>query len=169
LIDGFLDGAACRRIRAAMDRGAVEPAEILADSITLDVEVRRATFVDVDAAVVAEVEQRLEAGRGAIAQAFGVSLSAREGAAFLRYEPGGFYLPHVDRAFTPSWPDAARRQIAVVVFLNDDLIGGELALIDAGVDVTPRAGQLVAFDARMVHEVRPVRGGTRDVIVDWFY
>jgi predicted 2-oxoglutarate/Fe(II)-dependent dioxygenase YbiX len=167
-IDGFLDAAACRRIRAAMDRGAVEPAEILADAITLDAEVRRAAFVDVDAATLADVERRLDARRDEIAQEFGTSLSGREGAAFLRYGPGGFYLPHVDRAFSDAWPDASRRQIAVVVFLNADLAGGELALLDDGVEVAPRAGQLVAFDAGMLHEVRPVREGTRDVIVDWF-
>jgi hypothetical protein len=27
---------------------------------------------------------------------------------------------------------------------------------------------LVAFDAGMLHEVLPVREGTRDVIVDWY-
>ena len=36
-------------------------------------------------------------------------------------------------------------------------------------EITPREGLLVAFDAARLHEVRPVAGGTRDVIVDWFY
>ena len=36
-------------------------------------------------------------------------------------------------------------------------------------EITPREGLLVAFDAARLHEVRPVAGGIRDVIVDWFY
>ena len=56
-----------------------------------------------------------------------------------------------------------------MVFLNGDFRGGELALIDARVDIVPREGLLVAFDAGTLHEVLPVGDGTRDVIVDWFY
>jgi predicted 2-oxoglutarate/Fe(II)-dependent dioxygenase YbiX len=35
--------------------------------------------------------------------------------------------------------------------------------------IVPRRGSLVAFPSTMLHEVLPVRVGTRDVIVDWFY
>lgn len=177
LIERFLDAATCRRIRDLMDRGAIEPAEILEDTIALDEEVRRATSIEVAPAVVAAIEQRLDRTREEVERFFGLTLTSREGANFLRYGAGGFYLPHVDRAATDSWPDAARRQIALVVFLNSSLpapgpgqfSGGELCLIDARVDVTPREGMLVAFDAGMLHEVAPVGQGTRDVIVDWFY
>jgi predicted 2-oxoglutarate/Fe(II)-dependent dioxygenase YbiX len=176
-IDEFLDAAACRRIRRAMDHGAIEPAEILDGSIAVDEEVRRATSIEVDPATSAAVEQRLDMARDAIGRFFGVALTAREGANFLRYGRGDFYLPHVDRAVIDSWPDAARRQIALVIFLNssttvpgpDEFSGGALCLIEARVDVIPREGLLVAFDAGLLHEVAPVGEGTRDVIVDWFY
>ena len=176
-IDGILDAATCRRIRGLMDRGATEPAEILVDTVALDVEVRRVATVDVDPEMTAEVEQRLDAVRDEVGGFFGLTLTAREGVSFLRYEKGDFYLPHVDRAITDAWPDAARRQIALVIFLNTSVAspldgefsGGELCLIDARVDVVPREGMLVAFDAGMLHEVAAVSQGTRDVIVDWFY
>jgi predicted 2-oxoglutarate/Fe(II)-dependent dioxygenase YbiX len=176
-IDEFLDAAACRRIRQAMDRGAIAPAEILDGTIAVDDQVRRAASIEVDPAIIAAVEQRLERAREEVGRFFGRALIAREGTNFLRYGEGDFYLPHVDRAVVDSWPDAARRQVALVIFLNsstptpgpDQFSGGALCLIDAGVDVTPRAGLLVAFDAGMLHEVTPVRQGTRDVIVDWFY
>src|SRR5262245_38440309 len=177
LIERFFDGATCRRIRDVMDRGAVEPAEILNAAISVDEQVRRAASIEVDPATLAVVEQRLDMAREGVGRFFGLSLTAREGASFLRYGDGGFYLPHVDRAVVDGWPNAARRQIALVVFLNTSMptpgpgqfSGGELCLIDVRVDVTPREGMLVAFDAGMLHEVSPVGQGTRDVIVDWFY
>jgi predicted 2-oxoglutarate/Fe(II)-dependent dioxygenase YbiX len=176
-IERFLDAATCRRIRGLMDRGAIEPAEILEGTIALDEHVRRATAIEVAPATVAAIEQRLDTVRDEVARFFGLTLTSREGASFLRYGKGDFYLPHVDRAVADSWPDAARRQVALVVFLNSStpapgpgqFSGGKLCLIDARVDVTPREGTLVAFDAGILHEVAPVGQGTRDVIVDWFY
>jgi predicted 2-oxoglutarate/Fe(II)-dependent dioxygenase YbiX len=176
-IDGFLDAATCRRLRHIMDRGDTEPAEILVDTIALDVEVRRVATVEVTQAAATDIERRLDAVGGEIGGHFGLTLTGREGVSFLRYSPGDFYLPHVDRAEIDVWPDAARRQLAVVIFLNasvphpgpGEFAGGELCLIDARVDVVPREGMLVAFDAGMLHEVLPVREGIRDVIVDWYY
>jgi SM-20-related protein len=170
---GFLDLAACRRISRAMDEGAPEPAEILRAGTALDVRVRQASHVDVDAATLAFVEARLDARRAQLAEWFGHPLTGREGAGFLRYGPGGFYRAHRDRGSDPSWPDAARRRVALVVFLTA-CSGGALRLLDEDdplrdVAVTPAEGSLVAFLADTLHEVAPVEAGTRDVVVDWFY
>jgi len=175
----FLDGEACRRIRAAMDRGASEPAEILRRDISVDEAVRQASSIDVDALTLAGVEQRLDAERRTIGTFFGLALAAREGAGFLRYGPGGFYRPHRDHGILASWPAAAHRRISIVVFLNDSTDGspagafggGALRLYDAAQpqDLVPREGLLVAFPATTLHEVLPVRDGIRDAIVDWFY
>lgn len=76
--------------------------------------------------------------------------------------------------------------MSAIVFLNSsssdpaqgEFGGGELVMCPEllrgpgtaePVTVLPRHGTLVAFDASMPHEVRPVRSGTRDVIVDWYY
>ena len=158
-----------------MDRGVAESAEILADGPALDREARRALIIEVDPATLAHVETRLDAARGDLSARCGVPLGGREGAGFIRYSHGGFYRPHRDRAMDADWPGAARRQIAVVVFLNAGFTGGELVIYpdaphdETPIRVTPRQGSLAAFDAALLHEVRPVAGGTRDVIVDWFY
>jgi predicted 2-oxoglutarate/Fe(II)-dependent dioxygenase YbiX len=175
----FIDDRMCRRIRDAMDTGTPEVAEVLGDVVERREEVRRAQSIDVDPLLLREVEASLEAQRDPIAAFHGVSLGAREGTGFLRYSDGGFYKPHRDRAAVPSWPGAARRRIAAIVFLNSasdggadgEFTGGTLRLFfdDAPFDVQPRAGLLVAFAADVVHEVTVVRGGSRDVIVDWFY
>ena len=174
----FLDRGACREIRRAMDAGAVESAEILHGAIEQRDHIRRASYVDVEAAVLEDVEARLDARRHAIGAFFGIALQAREGAGFVRYPDGGFYRPHRDRADVPSWPDAARRRIAVVVFLNSsreadregDFDGGVLRMLEhEPLEIPPREGTLVAFAADALHEVTRVRNGTRDAIVDWYY
>jgi predicted 2-oxoglutarate/Fe(II)-dependent dioxygenase YbiX len=180
-VAGFLDPRTCREIRQAMDAGAAEPAEVLEDGVTVDESARRASQVEIDPAVRAMVEARLEAARARLEEFYLVPLGDREGPSLLRYGPGGFYGPHRDWGRVPEWPDAARRRIALVVFLNSsrdrepdgDFSGGALRLYagegHAAHDVHPRAGALVAFPATALHEVTVVHGGIRDTVVDWFY
>lgn len=181
----FLDAATCRRVRASMDQGTAEPAEVLEPGVTLDVEVRRAFSIEVDPATLVAIEAKLDAARDAVGAYYRLPLVKREGAGFLRYAPGGFYRPHRDRAIDAAWPGASERLIALVVFLNSsrsgrahgDFSGGELLIFPEPSEapsrepmtVTPREGFLVAFHAAVLHEVRPVIGGMRDVIVDWYY
>jgi predicted 2-oxoglutarate/Fe(II)-dependent dioxygenase YbiX len=141
--------------------------------------------VEVDAETLADVEQRLDAQRDALAGFFRETLAEREGADFLRYDPGAFYGPHRDYGVVASWPGAARRRVSLVVFLNDGtdasgtpdapkpgaFTGGALRLYmadGAPLDIVPRQGLLVAFSSTTIHEVLPVVAGTRDVIVDWW-
>jgi predicted 2-oxoglutarate/Fe(II)-dependent dioxygenase YbiX len=162
----------CSRIRLAIDRGKVEPAEILDEIVDVNVEVRRAASVEVDGPVQALVDAALDDCRSQLETFHGIALTSREGVSFIRYPPGGFYKPHRDRAFSPAWPDALRRRLALVAFLNDDFTGGELRLLPDGdepIVIRPQAGTLVAFDASVLHEVLPVGAGVRDTLVDWFY
>jgi predicted 2-oxoglutarate/Fe(II)-dependent dioxygenase YbiX len=175
-----LETAACRRVQAAMDAGTPEEAEVLTDGFEVQEDVRRAGQIDVADSVLAMVDTALDAVRLPIASFYGLYLESREGAGFMRYETGGFYKPHVDRAHVPSWPLTERRQITIVLFLESSrdaepsggFRGGVLRLFphegDA-IDIIPKAGTLVAFPAAMLHEVTPVTAGRRDTIVDWFY
>ena len=162
-----------------MDAGVAAAAELLAADVAIDREARRASTVDVDDDTLARVEQSLEEARGEIGSFFGVTFGPREGAGLIRYDAGGFYGPHRDRADSAAWPDAALRRIAVVLFLNSsraaepdgEFTGGILRLYagDDAVDIDPVAGMVVAFPADTVHEVTVVRDGTRYAVVDWFY
>jgi predicted 2-oxoglutarate/Fe(II)-dependent dioxygenase YbiX len=165
----FLDPDSCRHIRRAMDAGTPDDAEVLDAAIEARAAVRRASSIEIDEDCVRAVESRFDARRAAIAAYFDVVLTGREGAGFIRYPAGGFYAPHRDCADVPSWPDAARRRIALVVFLNDATGTLRLCIDTAPVDVTPREGLLVAFPADTLHEVTVVQAGVRDAIVDWFY
>jgi len=182
LLPGAFSQEFCASTREAMDRGAADPAEVLDDAIEHQDHVRRTLSLEVNDATVRMVEDAIESFREPLAARFGMTLGPREGAGFLRYLPGGFYRPHRDRGDLPSWPGAARRQLAVVVFLNSARETGEAEGFGGGVlrlysdvrdgrtiDVVPRAGTLVAFPATMLHEVTCVEGAIRDAVVDWFY
>ena len=163
-----------------MDAGTPEPSEVLGGGMTLDEEVRRAAHIDIDTRVLQVIEDRLDAAAPAIGRFYGLQLTEREGTGLLRYPAGGFYKPHRDYAINTAWPGAARRRIAVVVFLASSrdeeasglFGGGWLRLFpDDGdaIDLKPRQGTLVAFPADTLHEVTVVGDGLRDTLVDWFY
>ena len=177
---GFLSPEACAAVRAAIDRGAADPAEILEDTSEHRDHVRRTLSIEVDPKTPAAVEQWLESARPALGGLTGMALGVREGSGFLRYLPGGFYRPHRDRGDVPSWPGASRRQLAVVVFLStareagdsEGFTGGVLRLYpddSEPVDIVPEEGLLVAFPATVLHEVTRVGDAVRDAVVDWFY
>jgi predicted 2-oxoglutarate/Fe(II)-dependent dioxygenase YbiX len=174
-----MDDATCRRVQAAMDAGVREPSEVIDDDMTVVEAVRRASHIEVPPAVFELIDAHLDRLRDAIGAFFEWPLEGREGVNLLRYDPGGFYKPHVDKADLPAWPPAARRAFTVVLFLESsrdaDSVGGfsggllRLFPEDAEpVDIVPRRGLLVAFPAETVHEVSPVVGGHRDTVVDWF-
>lgn len=178
LIPNLLDQAECVACRLAMDAGDWSEAAVLEDQgVTVDA-ARRAGDVEVAQEVLALVEERLERRMAEVARHFGVALTGREGSGFVRYVPGGFYRRHVDWAESPAWPEAALRRVSAVIFLTSSrhadpdgtFEGGGLRLYPDGevIDIVPRRGMLVAFDATVPHEVLPVQAGVRDAIVDWF-
>ena len=178
-VPGFFGAAACKRVRRSMDAGNAEPAEILAQGVTRREHVRLASNVEVDDEVLSLVERRLDRVRDSVGRFFGLPLGEREGTSFVRYPDGGFYRTHRDRAVDPGWPGAARRRVAVVVFLDSSrevdadgtFNGGTLELYrnEERIAVAPRRGMLVAFPADLLHAVSTVRNGSRDTLVDWFY
>jgi predicted 2-oxoglutarate/Fe(II)-dependent dioxygenase YbiX len=162
-----------------MDEGEAEYAEVLAGGIRPDLQARLASLAEPPQNVADDVEAKLDACRERVAQALGMPLGEREGAGFVRYPAGGFYRAHRDRGNDPQWEPAARRAVALVLFLNtsradglDGEFGGgvlRLYLPQGTLDVLPEAGLLIAFPADVLHEVTEVRDGTRDTIVDWYY
>jgi predicted 2-oxoglutarate/Fe(II)-dependent dioxygenase YbiX len=175
-----MDAAACRRVREAMDAGTPEEAEVLADGFDVQRDVRRAAQIDIPDVLLTMVEAALDDLRIPIASFYNLKLESREGVSLLRYETGGFYKPHVDRARVPAWPLTEPRQVTLVLFLASSLdadpsgrFGGGLLRLypDDGdpIVITPKEGVVAAFPASMPHEVTPVTSGRRDAIVDWFY
>jgi PKHD-type hydroxylase len=159
---------------------AQEPARVFAGGTTAVVDrAARNTWqvpLDEDADALAD---RIGALCPDLARHFAEPLSGHEGPSLLRYQPGGFYEAHVDRAGEDETHIApARRRVSIVIFINPgDYDGGALTLyglIDDpawktfGFAIEPSPGLLVAFPSHIVHEVTPVTAGDRFTIVDWF-
>lgn len=171
LLPDFYDPTACAKVRQAMDRARLSPAEIYADGYHVDADTRCAFDVEIGDDVLEEVQRSIDAILPDVSGFFRIPLSRDEGPAFVRYIAGGFYRRHRDIA--PDWDEDFPRRISVVLVLSSagqHCEGGALRVYrPEPFDIVPRAGTLVAFPADMPHEVLPVTEGVRDVVVDWFY
>lgn len=91
----------------------------------------------------------------------------------LRYPPGGLYNRHADSEHwvkeTQSWVRAQDRDYSILLYLNEEFSGGEIAFVDFDFKLKPKRGMLVAFpaDHRYQHAALPTTSGTRYVIVSW--
>lgn len=59
---------------------------------------------------------------------------------------------------------------AIIVYLNDDYVGGELFFPDYNFDIKPKAGTLISFPGDSTHEhgVRPVQPGPTRYVLSSF-
>ncbi len=102
------------------------------------------------------------------------------GAHYFRYREGGFVAPHRDRSVNNDDPREVRwRQLSLVLFLNsgeppDGFDGGALVVYathqrrpTSQHTLRAQTGALALFDPGLVHEVTPVRSGTRYTVVTW--
>jgi predicted 2-oxoglutarate/Fe(II)-dependent dioxygenase YbiX len=75
-----------------------------------------------------------------------------------KYSTGKFMGPHVD-----SYGDDNSPVISVVLYLNDDYVGGELNFKNQNVKIKPEAGSIVIFPSvePYYHESLPVTNGIK--------
>ena len=91
----------------------------------------------------------------------------------LKYNPGGFYLPHADSEnFDESsqrWRKDLDRDISLLLYLNSDFEGGHISFENFGYKIKPTAGMLIFFpsDSRYLHTAEAVTEGVRYAIVSW--
>jgi PKHD-type hydroxylase len=86
-----------------------------------------------------------------------------------RYEVGMKYGAHIDAAFLPVGPQPLRSDVSCTLFIADpaEYQGGEL-VIHQGTEVTRikgQAGAAVFYPSTRVHQVTPVTGGARLVMI----
>ena len=88
------------------------------------------------------------------------------------HAPGMHYGPHYDApVFMSPAGQRIRADLSATLFVTppDQYEGGELTILRDGQaqEIKLAAGQLVVYPASLLHEVRPVRSGTRHAIVFW--
>jgi predicted 2-oxoglutarate/Fe(II)-dependent dioxygenase YbiX len=89
---------------------------------------------------------------------------------YMRYFPGFFFSKHRDQTEARTKTKPKVRIVSVSICVADEYEGGDLVLYDEnGVAINNHltAGSLLAFDSTILHEVKPVTTGVRDVIVSW--
>jgi len=81
---------------------------------------------------------------------------------------------HADNAYYPSREPnyTAWRLYSGVLFLNDSIhfTGGTLEFMDQKVNIQPKQGQGIVFEANLnyIHRVTPVTSGERFTVATWF-
>lgn len=90
----------------------------------------------------------------------------RSGYTYKEYLPGNGYGFHSDEVVNA---DGKRLDVSTTLFLNDDYDGGELELLfgDFSVNVKLPAGWAVVYPTGLIHRVKPVQSGTRQVVHWW--
>lgn len=90
---------------------------------------------------------------------------------YLHYNEGGKYIPHNDSEELKNnkLTKVADRDLTIIVYLNDDYLGGELEMVDWGVTFKPKRGSVLCFPSyiEFTHQVHPVLHGNRYNIVTW--
>ena len=93
-----------------------------------------------------------------------VKVEQDSGYDLLKYEVGGFYIPHTDHFKNVP------REISCSFMLNDDYEGGEFAFFDRELVYKLKKGSCIMFPSNFMypHEIMPVTSGTRYSIITWF-
>jgi prolyl 4-hydroxylase len=175
IVRDFLDEDICTRLIALIDADSI-PSTLL--SPNGDPEFRTSDSCNLHPAhpTVKETESRFDALMG-IDPAQGETIQGQ------RYAVGQRFKGHHDFFYPQAeyWPDMERtggqRTWTAMVFLNEPGGGGETFFPSAGVKVTPRRGNLLAWnnlDADGVpnpfslHEGLPVSAGAKYIITKWY-
>ena len=92
----------------------------------------------------------------------------REGIQILQYVDGQQYVFHHDCATDPKIREYERKT-SVIVYLNDDFVGGNTAFPHK--EYKPNAGEALIFPSNWCypHAGTPVTNGTKRVAVTWYY
>lgn len=82
----------------------------------------------------------------------------------LKYEKAGFLPEHSDHGISS-------RTLSVVMYLNDDYIGGEISFPQVGVTIKPEAGSIIFFPSNFVftHQISEIKNGIRYALPNWYH
>lgn len=146
-------------------------------AVTVEKEARNSQTVPIEPVLPIVTKLMREIVRDYINPFYGVRVKDSELPKILIYHPGGHFKEHIDSealfndgSGVLQWRKNVDRDISLMLYLNDDFVGGELEFIHQAITIKPRKGMMVAFpsDHRFLHGVKPVTRGTRYAMVEWF-
>jgi prolyl 4-hydroxylase len=175
VVRDFLSPALCREVIARIDQDRV-PSGLLAPTADPEFRTSESCNLRVEDTVNRKVEAQINALIG-IQPAHGETIQGQ------RYAVGQQFKPHHDFFHTsePYWEEqktqGGQRTWTTMIFLNQPEKGGQTYFPDANVRVTPRTGNLLAWnnmDAlgqpnhNSLHTGMPVEAGIKYVITKWY-
>lgn len=171
----FLSGAECDALIGMIDAGR-QPSTVLAENPDPSFRTSESCNLDPHDATVRAIEAK-------ITKLVGIEPSHGETIQGQRYAVGQEFRPHHDFFFTdqPYWPReeamGGQRTWTAMIFLNAPEAGGQTYFPTAGVRVTPRRGNILAWnnlDAAgrpnhaSLHQGMPVLAGVKYIITKWY-
>ena len=96
------------------------------------------------------------------------------------YEPGQYFKPHADyfppEAYKAHCLSSGNRVKTLMIYLNEDMIGGETDFTELGIKFKPKTGRAIRWDNMIdgkvntlsMHEGTPVVEGKKYIITSWW-
>ena len=174
VVRDFLSHAECATLCALID-GQRIPSQLLAPTEDPDFRTSESCNLDPHDPFVRTIEAKLTALLG-INPLHGEAIQGQ------RYAVGQQFKPHHDFFYRdqPYWPDmensGGQRTWTAMIFLNEPEEGGQTAFPNASLKVSPRTGNLLAWNNMdaigepnmfSLHQGMPVLAGTKYIITKW--
>ena len=175
VVRDFLPPATCAALIAAIDAGRT-PSTVVADDPIPNFRTSETCYLDARDPSARGVETQLDALTG-IAAVHGELMQGQ------RYGVGQEFKPHHDFFDTRQryWQDQAlmggQRTWTAMAFLNTPEDGGRTAFPEAGLTISPRAGNLLVWNnldpyglpnQASLHQGMPVLHGVKYVLTKWY-
>jgi hypothetical protein len=178
VVEDYLDAGFCRQLIEYADAKAGSKLAVLDSSQTQPNETfvaehggRITEYVGISGVADQLLPVFIDVYAGRLAPFYGVTFEWFERPQILRYRPGGLYNHHADSEnwVNDRWVRVQDRDFSILLYLNDQFSGGEIAFVDFDFKLKPKQGMLVAFpsDHHYQHAALPVTSGTRYVVVSW--
>jgi len=180
---GFLSPAECRDLIAGIRTTKQVPGGLYEEGAERkhDADVRQVSEVAEKVEGASDLKERVRRLQPEIERHFETSLEEIEGPMLLAYDPGDFFLPHIDSG---KGGLVKGRKVTAVIYLNspqspegEGYQGADLSLFglmsfpgaeNHGLPVTAETGLLVAFPSDMRHGVDKLISGARYCAVCWY-
>ena len=138
LIDKFLDKSDCEKVlsfQMQLEKSST------ANSKSKDYRKSLVTLVNEDEDAIKKIKKK-------IAQSFGLGANGMERLQLQKYPKGGYYKEHFDAKSEDHFQKDktfSQRKYSMIIYLNDDFIGGETVFPKKDISVKPLQGRLLLF------------------------
>ncbi|HEV2078892.1 MAG TPA: 2OG-Fe(II) oxygenase [Allosphingosinicella sp.] len=175
VVRDFLSAAECKELCRKIDAQR-QPSSVLGEFPDPDYRTSESCNLDPNDKLVKSIERRIN-------DLMGIDPAHGEGMQGQRYAVGQQFKPHHDFFYTdqPYWEEMERaggqRTWTAMMFLNEPAAGGQTNFPEANIRVTPRTGNLLAWNnldrhglpnMHSLHQGMPVEAGVKYVITKWY-